>query len=208
MKRKLKNWVIPSIYVLIIIASFFSISLIHNFLTKDINNYNYSKSLMKEITQDVFEQTNEDIIEISKPIVNENVFEKISYYSKDDSKEHQEQSIIHFQNTYYPSTGIFYASEDVFDILAIYDGIVAKVGKDELLGNYLEIKHNENLSTFYYSIDNIELKENEEVQMGTIIGKSTSNKIYEGNNFFFEVHYKGKTINPHELYEKPLNNFE
>ena len=50
-KRRLKSFVLPTIYILIILVTFFSVSIINNQLLKNVTNYDYSKSLMKDVTQ-------------------------------------------------------------------------------------------------------------------------------------------------------------
>ena len=52
-KRRLKSFVLPTIYILIILVTFFSVSIINNQLLKNVTNYDYSKSLINEVTQKV-----------------------------------------------------------------------------------------------------------------------------------------------------------
>ena len=55
-KMKLRKYVLPTIYVLIILVTFLSVSLINNHLLKNVTNYNYSKSSMKDVTENVFSE--------------------------------------------------------------------------------------------------------------------------------------------------------
>ena len=40
-KMKLRKYVLPTIYVLIVLVTFLSVSLINNHLLKNVTNYNY-----------------------------------------------------------------------------------------------------------------------------------------------------------------------
>ena len=55
-KMKLRKYVLPTIYVLIILVTFLSVSLINNHLLKNVTNYNYSKSIMKDVTENVLSE--------------------------------------------------------------------------------------------------------------------------------------------------------
>ena len=208
MKRKrLKKWVLPTIYGIIIVTSFFSISLLNNILIKDITNYDYSKSIMKDVTQEVLGEV--ELTEYVKPYLNENVQIKTAYYNKDDEAKKQQESLITYQNTYMPSSGILYVSSSDFEVLAVYDGTVTKVKEDEILGNYVEITHNNNLTTYYYSLKDIVVTEGEVIKAGTILGHSTTNKINENEScLYFEVYYQGKSLNPETFYTTNPNELQ
>ncbi len=201
MKRKrLKSFILPTIYVLIIFVTFLSVSLINNHLLKNVTNYNYSKSIMKEVTENVLSETLPD--SFSKPYVSEKVSIKSGFYSKDYEDETQEKALIFYQNTYMPSSGTMYASSENFDVVAVYDGKIKSIKTDEILGNVVEISHSDNLTTIYYSLKDVFLKEGDEVKKGTIIGAASSNKIVENENaLFFEVYSQGKLIDPEKFYE-------
>ena len=194
-KRRLKSFVLPTIYILIILVTFFSVSIINNQLLKNVTNYDYSKSLMKDVTQNVLSETMEDNFE--KPYLSEKVQVKSGYYSKDYDSEKQTNALISYQSTYMPNSGVLYACDEDFDVITVYDGVVKSIKEDDILGNVIEIMHSENLTTFYYSLKDIVVKEGEEIKKGTIIGKATSNKIVTNQNvLLFEVYEQGKSIDP------------
>ena len=206
-KRRLKRFVLPTIYVLIVVASFLSIGIINNLLISNIDDYDYSKSLMKDtIKPTIAQQTN---IIISKPYVSENVKVATDYYNKDDAEDRQENALILYQNTYMPSSGIVYASSEEFDVVSVLDGKVTKIYEDDILGTVIEITHNTNLTTYYYSLKDVIVSENEEITQGTIIGRATTNKIKEDeNNFLFEVYYQGKSIDPETFYTMSIDELQ
>ena len=197
-KMKLRKYVLPTIYVLIILVTFLSVSLINNHLLKNVTNYNYSKSIMKDVTENVLSEILPDKFE--RPYLSENVKLLSGFYSKD--YESQKNSLIVYQNTYMPSSGTFYASQDEFDVVSVYDGKVKSIKKDEMLGDTVEVQHSDNLTTIYYSLKDVTVRENDDIKKGTIIGKATSNNLVTDKNvLFIEVYLKGKQIDPEKFYE-------
>lgn len=199
-KMKLRKYVLPTIYVLIILVTFLSVSLINNHLLKNVTNYNYSKSIMKDVTENVLSEILPDKFE--RPYLSENVKLLSGFYSKDYDDESQKNSLIVYQNTYMPSSGTFYASQDDFDVVSVYDGKVKSIKKDEMLGDTVEVQHLDNLTTIYYSLKDVTVRENDDIKKGTIIGKATSNNLVTDKNvLFIEVYLKGKQIDPEKFYE-------
>jgi cell wall endopeptidase, family M23/M37 len=197
---KLRKYVLPTIYVLIILVTFLSVSLINNHLLKNVTNYNYSKSIMKDVTENVLSEILPDKFE--RPYLSENVKLLSGFYSKDYDDESQKNSLIVYQNTYMPSSGTFYASQDEFDVVSVYDGKVKSIKKDEMLGDTVEVQHSDNLTTIYYSLKDVTVRENDDIKKGTIIGKATSNNLVTDKNvLFIEVYLKGKQIDPEKFYE-------
>ena len=203
-KMKLRKYVLPTIYVLIILVTFLSVSLINNHLLKNVTNYNYSKSIMKDVTENVLSEILPDKFE--RPYLSENVKLLSGFYSKDYDDESQKNSLIVYQNTYMPSSGTFYASQDEFDVVSVYDGKVKSIKKDEMLGDTVEVQHSDNLTTIYYSLKDVTVRENDDIKKGTIIGKATSNNLVTDKNvLFIEVYLKGKQIDPEKFYELTPN---
>ena len=199
-KMKLRKYVLPKIYVLIILVTFLSVSLINNHLLKNVTNYNYSKSIMKDVTENVLSEILPD--KFDRPYLSENVKLLSGFYSKDYDDESQKNSLIVYQNTYMPSSGTFYASQDDFDVVSVYDGKVKSIKKDEMLGDTVEVQHSDNLTTIYYSLKDVTVRENDDIKKGTIIGKATSNNLVTDKNvLFIEVYLKGKQIDPEKFYE-------
>lgn len=199
-KMKLRKYVLPTIYVLIILVTFLSVSLINNHLLKNVTNYNYSKSIMKDVTENVLSEILPDKFE--RPYLSENVKLLSGFYSKDYDDESQKNSLIVYQNTYMPSSGTFYASQDDFDVVSVYDGKVKSIKKDEMLGDTVEVQHSDNLTTINYSLKDVTVRENDDIKKGTIIGKATSNNLVTDKNvLFIEVYLKGKQIDPEKFYE-------
>ena len=206
-KRRLKSYVLPTTYLLITITIFTGILFMSN-KSGALEEYNFSTGVMKEEVKPVVETENNDGI-ISSPVDLESVKISVYYYSKDDETTRQEQSLILYEDTYLPNSGILLTSDNVFEVKSVYDGKVLEVKDDEILGTYVVIEHNANLKTYYYGIDNIEVKQNDEVKEGTSLGTSKENNISKGNkSCLFEAYYKGQTINPEKLINANIQDYE
>ena len=103
-----------------------------------------------------------------------------NYYNKTDDEETQKQSLIFYEDTYLPSTGIDYKADYDFDAISILDGVVIAVREDQILGNIVEIKHNDNIISTYQSLGEVNVKEGDTIKKGDIIGK---------REFGFNKHY-------------------
>ena len=204
-KKKDFSLVIPTIYLIVL----FIITTIVYFTNK-VNSYN------ERIDLDNITYVSGGILNRSIPVVNipdtikSPVEESISvvryFYDSNSSLEQKEKSIIYYEDTYMPNTGIDYANKDTFDVFTIYDGTVVDVSEDELLGKTVKIRHNNELISVYQGIDNIEVKVGDIVFTGTKIGTSGTSKINKdlGESFHFEV-YKGSIyINPEMVINKKI----
>jgi len=145
---------------------------------------------------------------IARPYTDSTIKIVTNYYNKEDDTETQKNSLILFENTYLPSTGIDYQSDYDFDVVSILDGVVVTVREDQTLGKIVEIKHKNNIISSYQSLSEIVVKEGDEVKQGQIIGKSGTANIQKdmGSHLHFELTIDSKTVDPEEYYDKELGN--
>ncbi|MBP5684776.1 MAG: M23 family metallopeptidase [Bacilli bacterium] len=212
MIAKKKRVIIRMISLSLIAITFLGLAVVNNYVVNKYKNQLYVKDLLKEPTQQVYNevsnQTNIDEQVIIPPYVGDDITDKVLFYDKDDTEDIQKKAIIQYESTYLPSTGILYTSDNAFDVIAVCDGEVIKVEKDNILGNHIAIRHNNNLITHYYSITDTELKEKDLVTQGQILGTSSKNKISRNEyNLFFEVSYQNENINPNIIYNQKITNF-
>ena len=195
MKKKLvlKPFVLPTIYLILLLCLMLYTA---NSLYRDDND-----NLEKEPDIIVDNSTITPVIEevdtyVLNPYIGENVQEQIGYYDYKGEKEQQEQSIIQFENTYLQNTGITYTSDKDFKIVSIMDGEVTKIYENELLGNVVEITH-DNIVCVYQMVKDVKVKVGDSVTSGFEIASSgTSKLIPNGSNLHFEVIRDGKIENP------------
>ena len=164
---------------------------------------------MQDVTESVMKENENKEEMIVKPYSATNVTELVTYYSKDDNESKQQKALIFYQNTYMPSTGIIYGSSEEFDVYTVADGEIKNISQDDILGTVVEVAHNTNLTTYYYSLKDVQLSVGDQIKAGTFLGKATTNKIYDNqSNFLFEVYYQGKSLDPEKFYSMNINELQ
>lgn len=93
-------------------------------------------------------------------------------------------------------TGLDIASPENTKIYASYDGVVEKAEYCEINGNYIVIRHSDNLKTTYNHCNKLLVKEGETVKKGEVIALVGATGWATGNHLHFEVLLNGKYVNP------------
>ena len=208
-KRKLKGFVLPTLYLLITICVFTSIVLLGSTLRFDVKDYNYSTGVLKENVESVLVEDEITSSKIESPVDLEKVSISIHFYNKDDDEEKQKDSLIYYENTYLPNTGVIYTSDNEFEVKSIFSGKVTEILDDEIFGKYVVIEHSNNLRTYYYGLENVEVELEEEITTGTIIGMSKTNDIINNKkSFLLEAYYNNELINPETLIGTKITDYE
>ena len=78
---------------------------------------------------------------IIRPYLNTNVRILKNYYDYKGEVAEQENSLIYYESTYMPNYAIAYGGVEDFEVVSILDGTVIKVREDNILGNIIEIQH-------------------------------------------------------------------
>lgn len=199
-QRKLKGYVLPTLYVIILMLVFGAVSLVSSMM-KSNPDYLYSIGIISTETQTVIGEPN-DVPIIARPYTSDKVTVDKYFYDVNDEEDKQMNALIYFQNTYMKNTGILYKADEAFDIVTVLSGEVLNVREDEILGNVVEIEHNTNLRTIYYSLGEIKVKVGDMLVQGQTIGVSGANNISEAkNSLLFEAYYKGALVNPESIYD-------
>lgn len=208
--KKLKNYVLPTIYVMVIGVLFISISFLGNVLQNKIEYGNMAVSALKDNVTPVIK--NNDVYEskIERPYVSSNVAISKSFYDMSDDDEKQQNSLVYYEKTYLQNSGVLYSSTSAFDVVSAFDGTVTNVSKDEILGNYVEITHNSNLKTIYYSLGEVTVKKDDTVVSGDVLGKSGDNSLNgeSENCLLFEVYHNGTAIDPEDFYNMSIEDLK
>ena len=201
--RRLRKFVIPTIYTIALAALFISILIIgktyNSFTNEDINSHEVN-AIVDDDSKAVMNETENKMI---KPFANDNVTISKNFYDKDATEEEQQNSLIYYENTYMQNSGVLYTSENAYDIVATLDGIISDIKTDDILGNVIEIDHDNEIKTVYQSVDNIKVKVGDEVKKGDVIATSGANKLNNTNKncLLFEVYQKGQLVNPEKMFE-------
>ncbi len=211
-KRKLKGYVLPTLYLFIIGLMAIGVTFLSkNLLDKKVEsdeNYNYSMSVFDESDQ-TSPTTNEEPVseKVSMPYTSANVTVAKSFYNKDESNENQENALIYYENTYMPNTGVLYESDEIFDVVSPMDGTVKDIKTDEILGTVLTIEHNSKVTTVYYTLGDTKVNVGDRVTKDQLIATSGTSKLETAKEqtLLFEVYIDGVLTNPNEFYEKTLD---
>lgn len=204
-KKNVKKLAIPTIYLLafgIIVISTILIGKSINKYMKQNQNFNYvNRSIIETVIPTMEEKTN-----IIKPYTNEKVSIGKYFYDYEANKEEQEKSIIFYENTYLQNSGVDYVNNEKFEIVSVLKGNVINVKEDKILGNIVEIKHENDFITIYQGIEDVIVKKDQAINQGDTIGTSGSNDINRDYpfSFHFEVFNKGKLMDPENFYNTNL----
>ncbi len=208
-KRRLKSYVIKSLYVVLFLTIAVGGFMISKGMKKSPaveENYTYVSSIITDQDIAVINETTKMI----KPVVNEKITIGKNFYDyKADSKQ-QESSIIYYDGSYIQNSGIDYVLEEGFDVVAVLDGTVTDVREDELLGKVVEIKHNNGYVTSYQSLSEVSVKKDDTVTQGQTIGRSGTNKLDKdmGNHLHFELYANGQVADPNLYIDKEIKTKE
>ena len=197
-KIRLKNKVVSVLLTIILIIPIVAFVLISQKGLKESRDY--PEYVNESTINDTIPVINSDK-KIIKPYSDQSVQVKKKYYDYKAEDEEQINSIIVHENTYIQNTGIDYSSENTFDVLAVLEGTVMNVKEDESTGKLIEIRNDDEYTTIYQSLSEINVKKGDIVTQGQVIGKSGTNELDKdlGNHLHFEVYKNGQSINP-EIY--------
>lgn len=139
----------------------------------------------------------------------DNAVVKMQFYDNNSDKAEQEAALVVHNNQYHPSTGIAIANKDgkEFDVIASLSGEVTMVKEDSLLGNVIEIEHDNGIVTQYQSIKNMKVKAGDTVKQGDAIATAGTSQFNEkaGIHVHFEIRKDGIPVNPLDYMDKPLS---
>lgn len=205
MKKRLvlKPFVVPMLYtILIVLTIMIAVKLTYKEKPKEDTTLYVSEEPILETTPVV-----NDEVYVLNPYSGDDIKIKINYYNENDSNETQEGSIIKYESTYLQNSGLTYESDNRFNVVAIIDGEVTKIYSNEMLGNVIEVTHDNNIKSIYQTVSNIKVSEGQSVHAGDVIAESGTSKIFEnGNYLYFEVIKDGSLIDPNRVIGQNINN--
>lgn len=208
--KRLKRFVLPTVYVMVIGVLFISISFLGNILQSKVEYGNMAVSALKDNVTPVGKTDNVVESKIERPYVSSNVSISKSFYDMTNDEAKQQNSLVYYENTYLQNSGVLYSSTSAFDVISAFDGKVTNVSKDEILGNFVEITHNPNLKTIYYSLSEVQVKKDDTVMSGDVLGKSGDNSLNgeTENCLLFEVYHNGTAIDPEDFYNMSIEDLK
>ena len=208
-KRKLKPFVVSMMYVLSIAMLVGSVYVIEGLIQQrvlqvnEVDEVNTIEEEEEYIEELPVVSTDVETV-IRRPYNNGNIKIIKNYYDYKAEESVQEDSLVYYGNTYMQNSGVDYGMEQEFEVVSILDGTVMEVTEDEIVGKTIKIKHSNDLISVYQSLGSVDVKENDHVTQGMIIGKSGMANVSRdlGNHLHFELYYQGAVVNPEDCYDK------
>ena len=195
---KLKPFVFPVLYIslifMLILGLFFTSQAMKSDVEDSLSDVTYVSSV---ILGDIVPVVNTEAT-VSNPYVLESVKIKRYFYNAEDDIDRQKESIVYYDNTYMPNTGVDYVNEEKFEVVSILDGTIIDIKEDELLGKIVEVRHENEFVSSYAGLSEISVQKGEAITQGTKIGTSGTNKINEslGNHLHLEIYKNGVNVDP------------
>ncbi len=93
-------------------------------------------------------------------------------------------------------SGIDIAASEGTKIHAAFDGVVAEAGYDKWNGNYLKIKHENNIMTMYCHCKKINVEDGEKIRAGEVVAFVGSTGSSTGPHLHFELRINNISYNP------------
>lgn len=206
-KRKLKSFVVPSVYVLTICVFATSMYLIQGLF----NNEKFDNQEMiyvdnEIVTDNIYIPVVNTVPTIMRPYLNESVYVSKSFYNYQGETENQENAIIFYEGTYMQNSGIDYKLANEFEVIAILDGTVIEVTENEILGKTIKVQHENDLISVYQCLSRVDINVNDIVLRGQVIGMSGTSTLYSNeSNLHFELYHHGSIVNPDDYYNRAID---
>ena len=207
-KRVLRKWVVYGVYALTFLSVFSSIYFIEKSLAPE-NTFNNDKDYVS-VSKTIFDNEVPVVAsgtQIIRPYKATDVEIAKNYYDYKADADTQKKALLYYEDTYLQNSGVEYKGSDNFDVVSILNGTVISIKNDNILGNVVEVRHDNDMISVYQSLSDVKVTENQEIKQGDIIGKSGTNNISKslGDHLHFELIINGQNVNPEEYYNKNIN---
>ena len=207
-KRVLRKWVVYGVYALTFLSVFSSIYFIEKSLAPE-NTFNNDKDYIY-VSKTIFDNEVPVVAsgtQIIRPYKATDVEIAKNYYDYKADADTQKKALLYYEDTYLQNSGVEYKGSDNFDVVSILNGTVISIKNDNILGNVVEVRHDNDMISVYQSLSGVKVTENQEIKQGDIIGKSGTNNISKslGDHLHFELIINGQNVNPEEYYNKNIN---
>lgn len=164
-----------------------------------------------------FEQESDPVVSqaevVRLPVTEESetqIVTKFYDYQKDSAE--QEQALVLYNNKYYQSQGIDIASasDDLLPVVAALSGKVVELKEDPLLGYVLHMEHDHDVSTYYASLTDVQVKKGQDVAQGEMLATAGKNLYGQasGTHVHFEIRKDGHPVDPESFFNQPITDIK
>ncbi|GIN90863.1 stage II sporulation protein Q [Siminovitchia terrae] len=210
-----KRWVFPAIYLA---SAALLISVIFWYQTAGQNtaekpNLTEDSKELTGMNNDTVIEVNQSLENVSVPVKDENEVEYIKrFFDANASPDEQEAALIVDGNKYRTNMGIDIAMKDgsEFDVTAALSGKVTAVRNDSLLGNVVEVEHENGVKTIYQSVQDMQVKSGDAVKQGQVLATSGTSQLNKEakNHLHFEIRKDNTALNPIDFFGQPFTALE
>jgi hypothetical protein len=102
-------------------------------------------------------------------------------------------------------TGMDFVAKAGENVMATADGIVVDAGFDEIKGNFVVIRHSDQIATQYFHMRNITVKKGVTLRKGEVIGFVGSTGLSIKDHLHYEVLKGNKAVDPIDYLPKELS---
>lgn len=208
------KWFFPSVYL--VLAAFLLIGVVwyQNLQSNLLEGADEGAELDDRYANDQFSEEAEPVAQQEETIkmpVEEDVQTEIvtKFFDYNDDPEEQEKGLNLYNNRYYQSTGVDVATDDgeVFDVVASLSGTVEEVKEDPLLGKVVVLTHEDDVSSYYASLGEVDVEEGKKISQGDKLGISGKNLFSEesGNHVHFELRKADAQVNPEDFFNESMS---
>jgi stage II sporulation protein Q len=194
-----KKWAFPAIYLA---AAALILSLVWWYSASQGPGQNPNTGLEEVLKQEPMEDVNQQEGMILPVAEEAQAKVKMGFYNDAGSDQSKETSLVKYENTYWPHSGVDFAREDgkSFDVVAVMDGKVVRVEENPLVGHLVEIQHDNGLLTVYQSLSDVKVKEGQTVSKGDLLARAGESSFEKdaGVHLHFEVRKDGQPLNPEQ----------
>ena len=105
-------------------------------------------------------------------------------------------------NTVTQNVGVSIQTTNNNKVISVMDGVVSKIAYIRGFGNLAIINHGDKYITVYANIDNVKIKEDDYVKIGSQIGDASYDEKTKKNKLHFEIWNGGNALNPEDWLKK------
>lgn len=205
-----KKWFFPALYLTIAAVLLTAVVWYQNIDSDTADDRSaedhYTPVMNDEDAEPVLDQ--QEVI--AMPVANEDEAEIVTkFFDYDADQEDRQNALVLYNNRYYQSTGvdIAAANAETFDVLAAISGTVEEVKEDPLLGNVVVLAHNEDIKTYYASLEEVSVSAGDKLTQGDKLGTAGKNIFGKdnGTHVHFEIRKSGTELNPESYFNQPVS---
>lgn len=174
-------------------------------------NLNYQDEVRGErpLDDESTEHVTTPVENVALPTMSETSTKVVTkFYEHGSSQEDQEQALVFYNNNFYQSQGIDIAAttDAPLPVVAALSGTVVEVREDPLLGYVVQLKHDQNVTTYYSSLQDVVISTGDEIEQGDVIAHAGTNpyNLSKGTHVHFQLRKDDKPVNPERFIDQPV----